>query len=207
MDKEFEIRSFSGQASPVLTENRTVEGYAIVFNQESRVMYDPEKRRYFIEVIKPEAITTDLITQSDVRALAEHNRERMLARSFNGKGTLTLTKDEYGVKYRFEAPKTVDGDYVVEMISRGDIFGSSFCYGADEKDGVKYTKRSDGLVMREVTKISRFVDVSVVSNPAYYGTNVSVRSIEEFERSTEEPVKEDDLKWKEELDSLRKRLK
>ncbi|MEB3372534.1 HK97 family phage prohead protease [Bacteroides sp. CR5/BHMF/2] len=38
-----------------------------------------------------------------------------------------LELDDYGLKYRFEAPSTPDGDFAVEMIKRGDIFGSSFC--------------------------------------------------------------------------------
>ena len=34
-------------------EGRVVTGYAIVFNQRSRVLYDRTQRKYFTEVIDP----------------------------------------------------------------------------------------------------------------------------------------------------------
>ena len=37
--KNLEIRSFGGDAAPKI-EGRTIEGYAIVFNQRSEVMLD-----------------------------------------------------------------------------------------------------------------------------------------------------------------------
>ena len=174
-----EIRSFGESAAPKVSESRTIEGYAIVFGQESEVLFDKSKRRRFIEVIQPGAITQELLERSDVKALLEHNSERMLARSFNGKGTLTLSVDSHGVKYRFDAPATPDGDYSVEMVRRGDLFGSSFAYATDEKN-VRYEKRADGMLMRYVNKIEWIGDVSIVSDPAYMGTDVTVRSLEQY---------------------------
>lgn len=174
-----EIRSFGESAAPKVNESRTIEGYAIVFGQESEVLFDKSKRRRFIEIIQPGAVTQELLERSDVKALLEHNSERMLARSFNGKGTLTLSVDSHGVKYRFAAPATQDGDYSVEMVRRGDLFGSSFAYATDEKN-VRYEKREDGMLMRYVNKIEWIGDVSIVSDPAYMGTDVTVRSLEKY---------------------------
>ena len=174
-----EIRSFGESAAPKVNESRTIEGYAIVFGQESEVLFDKSKRRRFIEIIQPGAVTQELLERSDVKALLEHNSERMLARSFNGKGTLTLSVDSHGVKYRFDAPATQDGDYSVEMVKRGDLFGSSFAYATDEKN-VRYEKRADGMLMRYVNKIEWIGDVSIVSDPAYMGTDVTVRSLEKY---------------------------
>ena len=174
-----EIRSFGESAAPKVNESRTIEGYAIVFGQESEVLFDKSKRRRFIEIIQPGAVTQELLERSDVKALLEHNSERMLARSFNGKGTLTLSVDSHGVKYRFDAPATQDGDYSVEMVRRGDLFGSSFAYATDEKN-VRYEKRADGMLMRYVNKIEWIGDVSIVSDPAYMGTDVTVRSLEKY---------------------------
>ncbi|MBO5246147.1 MAG: hypothetical protein J6B28_02680, partial [Eubacterium sp.] len=40
----------------------------------------------------------------------------ILARSKNGKGTLTYSVDDKGVYFEFEAPKTVDGDKALELV-------------------------------------------------------------------------------------------
>lgn len=185
-----EIRSFGENAAPRLVEERTIEGYAVVFGQESRVLYDKTKKRFFVEVIEPGAVTEEMLREWDIKALCEHNKERMLARSFRGAGSLSLSVDSYGVKYRFVAPNTPDGDYVVEMIKRGDMFGSSFAYWADEKKNVRYEMRTDGKLLRRVRSVDRMFDVSPVSDPAYTGTEVSVRSLDEyFEPAADESYK------------------
>ena len=48
---KMEIRSFTELGSPKLTEGRIIEGYAIVFNKESKIIYDKASRRAFIEII------------------------------------------------------------------------------------------------------------------------------------------------------------
>lgn len=185
-----EIRSYGQDAAPKLIEERTIEGYGVVFGQESRVLYDKTRRRFFVEIIEPGAITEEMLRAWDIKALCEHNRERMLARSFNGSGSLSLSVDSYGVKYRFSAPHTPDGDYVVEMTKRGDLFGSSFAYAANEKESVRYEKRSDGMLLRRVIRIDRMFDIAPVSDPAYMGTEIAVRSLDEyFEESTNEAYK------------------
>ena len=81
-------------------DSRIVEGYAIVFNAESRDLGG------FTEIISPEAIE-GVLEKSDVLALLNHSQERgILARSKYGSGSLELTVDSTGLKYRFEAPKT-----------------------------------------------------------------------------------------------------
>nr|DAH28477.1 MAG TPA: prohead serine protease [Caudoviricetes sp.] len=191
-----EIRSFGNTASPQIgNESRTIEGYAIVFGQESEVLFDKNQRKKFIEIIMPSAVTNELLQRSDVKALLEHNVQRLLARSLNGKGTLALSVDSHGLKYRFDSPSTPDGDYAVEMVRRGDLFGSSFAYATGEKN-VRYEKRSDGMLMRYVDKIEWIGDVSIVSDPAYMGTDVTVRSIEML-------FPDDNDKYKDEVKELR----
>ena len=83
--KKLEIRSFGGDAAPKI-EGRTIDGYAIVFNQRSEVMLDwtDEGIRRFVEVVDPSAVDEALLLSSDIRALIEHNRERLLARYNKG---------------------------------------------------------------------------------------------------------------------------
>lgn len=176
-----EIRSFTELGSPKVGEGRIIEGYAVVFGQESRVMYDEEKQRAFVEIIEKRAITEELLRSCDVKALIEHNKQRLLARSNHGGGTLMLELDDYGLKYRFNAPNTPDGDYAVEMIKRGDIFGSSFAYFANDKDKSKVSySMKDGLLTRTVHRIDRITDISPVSDPAFFGTDVTVRSMDDM---------------------------
>lgn len=208
MDKH-EIRSFSEErAMPTVIKDeegkdtRIIEGYGVVFEKESRMMFDWWKGKKFVEVIKRGAVTNDDLKNWDIKALAEHDRSRLLARSYNGVGSLTLTVDDYGVKYRFEAPKTVEGDNAIELIKRGDIFGSSFAYTTDEESNVTYTKRSDDSMLREVTKLDRMYDVSIVTDPAYFGTNVTVRNLEGF---IEEPPQDED--YMKDVQNLRSLIK
>lgn len=199
-----EIRSFSEErAMPTVLENtRTIEGYSTLFERESRVMFDPQKKRFFVEIIKRGAVTEDDFKDWDIKALAEHDKSRLLARCFNGSGTLQLSVDDFGVKYRFDAPKTVEGDNAIEMISRGDIFGSSFAYISDEKADVRYYIREDGMLIREVNKIRRMFDVSVVTDPAYFGTDVCVRSLNEYFQDD----KTDEV-WKKQVEETRSLIK
>lgn len=197
-----EIRSFSEErAMPQIVdaESRTIEGYAVVFEKESRVLFDKSKKRFFVEVIKRGAITNEDIKGWDIKALAEHDSSRLLARSYNGKGSLTLTVDEYGVKYRFEAPNTADGDTVLELVKRRDLFGSSFAYIASDKN-IKYERNADGTLHRTVDKILRMFDVSIVSDPAFFGTDVQARNLDDYfeDEAPDENFKRD----KEELQSL-----
>lgn len=198
-----EIRSFSELGIPKAGEGRTIEGYAVVFGAESRVMYDKEKRRAFVEVIEKGAITEELLRNCDVKALLEHNKQRLLARYNHGVGSLALELDDYGLKYRFDAPNTADGDFAVEMIRRGDIYGSSFAYFANDKDKSKVTySMKGGLLTRTVHKIDRISDISPVSDPGFYGTDVTVRSMDDVITELSEENKD----YLIELNNLRKSI-
>ena len=178
-----EIRSFTELGAPKLSEGRVIEGYAVVFGKESRVMYDEERKRFFVEVIERGAITEELFSRCDVKAVLEHDKHRLLARCRYGIGSLSLSIDDYGFRYRFVSTHTSDGDFAAEMIERGDIFGSSFAYYADDKDKAKvsYSKK-DGMLLRVVHEIDYISDISPVSDPAFFGTDVTVRSIEGVEK-------------------------
>ena len=210
-EKNTEIRSFGELAAPRLvrsadgTETRTIEGYAVVFNVRSQLLPDYNVYRMVQEIIDPAAIDDNLMRSCDIKALLEHDRSRMLARSYNGAGTLTLTKDERGIKYTFEAPDTADGNYALEMVKRGDLFGSSFAYTTDEAvDGsVTYTKEGDNLI-RTVHKIDKLYDVSIVSDPAYLDTSVTARSLDKA-LNIPEP-KQENVEWKVDVEALNRAM-
>lgn len=188
-----EIRTYQGPGKPVIrmegdtsTEGRVIEGYAIVFNVPSNVLC--EGYGSFIETIDRGALTEEKLRQWDIRALLEHNAERLLARWRQGVGTLQLSLDATGLRYRFQAPDTVDGNTAVELIRRGDIIGSSFAYLCDERS-VKWGKAEDGIPTRLVTDITYMEDISVVSRPAYDQTSVTCRFLTQLPADQDEQAK------------------
>lgn len=171
-------------------ESRHIEGYGSVFNSRSLDLGG------FQEIIAPGAFD-GVIERSDVKALLDHNAERgILARSRNGKGSLSLELDERGLKYSFDAPHTNLGDEVVEGLKRGDYSQSSFSFTVESES---WTKEEDGSYLRTINKIGNLYDVSIVANPAYTDTSVALRSLDAFKAQEEtqipkevkEEVKED----------------
>jgi HK97 family phage prohead protease len=151
-----------------------------LYSDKKAVYCTTGKNNALLLRIEKGAITEELLRSCDVKALLDHNKQRLLARSNRGAGTLSLELDDYGLKYRFEAPSTPDGDFAVEMIKRGDIFGSSFAYALNEKDKTKVSySMKDGLLLRTVHMIDRISDISPVVDPAFYGTDVTVRSMDD----------------------------
>ena len=168
-DNNREVRS---AAAPSVS-GRRVSGMAVVFNSPSQVLFEAGRR--FVEIILPGAIDEALIQRSDVKALVDHNRERLLARSKKGRGTLSLRITSTGLYYEFSAANTADGDYTVEMVRRGDIDGSSFSFSVADGGDV-WEKRQDGIYLRKIKKISGLYDVTITASPAYPETSVGVRN-------------------------------
>lgn len=149
-------------------DSRRVVGYASVFDSPSEDMG-------FREVIKAGAFDGVLLV-SDVFALLNHDMSRgVLARSNKGNGSLTLSIDENGLKYEFDAPHTALGDELLEGIKRGDIDASSFAFTVAEE---RWEKQADNSYVRYVDKIERLYDVSPVYQPAYEATTCDLRGLE-----------------------------
>ena len=171
--------------APHLAEEngRIVEGYAIVFNQPSRKLFDKASKKVFTETIDPRAITKAFLDEQDIKVLFNHSNDMLLARSTYGYGTLSYEIDDYGVRYRFEMPNTTTGNDVLEMIRRGDVFGCSFAFSY-AKEGIRDEKKN-GENYRTVIKMASVDDFSIVVDPAYMGTYVCTR---EFCAPDEEPA-------------------
>lgn len=180
----YDFRKENREYAPHLAEenSRIVEGYAIVFNQQSRQLYDKASKKVFTEIIDPRAVTKTFLDDQDVKMLYNHSNDMLLARSTYGFGTLSYEIDEYGVKYRFEMPNTTVGNDVLELIRRGDVWGCSFAFSY-AKDGVRDEKRN-GHNFRTVIQMASIDDFSIVVDPAYLGTYVTTR---EFSAPEEEP--------------------
>lgn len=157
---------------------RAIEGYAVVFGQESHVLWDHD---IFREVIDAGAVTQADLDLWDIKMTMWHNRERLLARRNKGEGTLTLTVDDTGVKYSFIAPATPDGDTAVELVKRGDIAGASFTFWADRTAIVEEAEGEDGVPVRHIRKIAEISECTLASDPAYPQTSAEARERREHD--------------------------
>ena len=181
MKKEKEIRGISYRAT-VDEESRHVEGYALLFNTDSRPMWGGD----LIERIAPTALD-GVLERSDVLCLMNHDESRgVLARYRMGEGSLSLTVDEKGLRYSFDAPNTALGDELIEALKRGDIAESSFAFTV-EKDN--WERKEDGTYVRTIVQIGQLYDVSPVYYPAYEDTSVALRSMEQRESARKEAEK------------------
>ena len=136
-----------------------VEGYASNFEVE----YD---LGYFKESVARGAF--DEVLEHDVRFLLNHTGAP-LARTTNG--TLELTVDDTGLRYRAALADTQDGRDLYKLIKRGDITQSSFAFTIDSDEW------SEDRSTRTITKIGKLLDVSSVTYPASPSTTVAARNM------------------------------
>ena len=122
---------------------------------------------------------------SDVRALFNHNADQVLSRT--SAGTLELSIDEEGLKFRSKIPNTTYGQDLKENLRNGNVNQCSFGFVLDE-DGDEFTyDKEEGIYKRTLRSIKEIVDVSIVSYPAYRDTEASyaLRSINQIEKQKE----------------------
>jgi len=144
-------------------EKRTVSGVAAVFNTRAEIWEG------FFEEIARGAFDDSM--NDDVRALFNHDRNMILARSRSGSGTLKLSTGPDGLRYEFEAPNTTAGNDLLENIRLGNIDQSSFAFTVKES---KIIEHDDGTLTRQILKVGRLYDVSPVTYPAYKETTVKI---------------------------------
>lgn len=180
------------------SKDNVIEGYAIKFNTVSEILYDKEKRRFFREIIDKEAINQELIDNSDIKFLFNHDKERLLARRNRGAGSLNVEVRDEGVFFSFEIPNTSIGGDLKEMIRRGEVTTCSFAFV--DGDNIEWDFSDREIPTRTVKSIRGLFDLSAVFDAAYSQTEISCRSLNEMmEAQTDES-------WKQELNNYRQRL-
>lgn len=151
-------------------ESRTITGRAIVFESWSKNLGG------FYEIIHRGAITQELIDKSDIIMNINHNDEKMVARSRQGKGTLSVSLRDDGVYFSFEAPTTSRGDELLYNVRSGNIFECSFAFTIpDDLHSERWYVDSDNVYRREVNVIDGLYDMSLVIHGAYGDTNCQTR--------------------------------
>jgi HK97 family phage prohead protease len=149
-------------------DSKLLVGYAASFNSLSHDLGG------FREIIKPGAFDRTLKENPDVLALVEHDTAKVLARTTNG--TLRIVPDELGLRVEIDPANTSYGRDVVELVKRGDVAGMSFCFRVYE--GGESLDLSSNPPIRTLQSVE-LREVSVVVNPAYPATEVSLRALEQ----------------------------
>ena len=160
--KEKEIRKLDMQFRAETSEDEKMEikGYAVVFNS-------PETYGY-TEVINEHAL--DDADMSDVVLRYNHNDSFIvLARTRNG--SLKLNKDGKGLFMSSTLQDNItEHKNIFNAIKSGLIDKQSFAFTVEEDN---YDYETD---TRTITKIGKLFDVSVVDQPFYNATDVSIAS-------------------------------
>ncbi len=139
-----------------------VEGYAAVFGQETKI------GDWFREKIEPGAFS-DAIGRDDVVFLINHDG-LPLARTRSG--TLRLSEDSKGLKIETDLdPEDPDVKSIVGKMRRGDLDKMSFAFWPE----VQEWDETGDMPLRIIKKAALF-DVSIVTTPAYEGTEIGLRS-------------------------------
>ena len=145
-----------------------LEGYAIVFNQETLI---GDAKRGFREMIVPSALKNT--SMKDVPLKYNHmDSFLVIARTKNG--SLKLEVDDVGLRVRAELLDTQTNKDIYKMVQNGllDKMSFAFTVNAQEWD------RSGEIPLRKITSIERLYDVSIVDLPAYEGTSIYSRSLD-----------------------------
>ena len=144
---------------------KVLEGYAVVFDSPT-VLYEYDGIEY------KEVIAKDAFDNADLKdVVLKYNHgdaKGILARTRNG--SLQITIDDYGLKFRATLLNTPSSNEVYECVKNGLLDKCSFAFRCEED---AYNQETH---TRTILKIKRVYDLSVVDIPAYDDTNVEARN-------------------------------
>ena len=178
-DIKYELREEGGK--------KKIRGYASVFESPSKNALWGDKK----EIIGRGAFSKTIRENKDIKALFNHNTDKVLGAVRSG--TLTLSIDANGLYFEIdpaEELRSYEKDLLIS-IDRGDISGCSFGfypvkYHYEERDG------EDFLIIDEL----KLFEISIVPFPAYTEAGADFRNeqkkegentIDSEQPETEEP--------------------
>lgn len=171
----YEIRSVSGTLRA--DSPGKLSGYAAVFNALSQDLGG------FVEQIRAGAFAKSLKGGEPIRALLEHDNNKLLGSTRSG--TLKLSEDAKGLRFELILPATSYAQDLGVLVERGDIAGMSF--GFSVPPGGDAWEVRDGQLTRDLIDI-RLSEVTVTANPAYADTSVAVRSMAAYRAHEEQSL-------------------
>ena len=180
MNNSLEYRAYDMMDVKVDKEKRIIEGRAVVYNSMSNELRTTNGDK-FKEIIRAGALT-DSLAKNDILAFKEHNPEMLLGRK--SAGTLMLEDRSDGLYVSINIPETSYGEDTLISAQRGDLKGFSF--GFNSPKARSYSK--SGEKIREISSLN-LREVSIVANPAYPETSLSVIRSEDFVEETRQEDK------------------
>lgn len=152
-------------AAPAGADGLILEGMPIVYDQPT-VINDPAGR--YTEIIRRGAL--DGADLTDARLLYNHDLNKVpLARTPK---TMRFIQDPAGLKMTARLPDTEEARSVHTAVSRGDLSGMSFAFKVPP-GGDRYDRKAQ---TREILKIDKVYEVSIVPFPAYQTASVEARA-------------------------------
>ena len=173
-DREYRRLELSGIEFREEGDQKIVDGYATVFNEEytlySYAGY--EVRESFDPASFDETDLSDVIMQYD-------HVGRVFARGSNG--TLTMKPDQHGLRIRADLGGTEIGRQLFDEIKGGYTTKMSIGFTVKTQERTEERDEDAGktVVHRKITGVKKLYDVSAVSLPANDATEISARNFGE----------------------------
>lgn len=168
--KEVRFLALELRAEEDAERGACIEGYPIVFNQETVI------GGFYRETIMPESVNESLLR--DVALMIGHDFGMVPlahSRRNNENSTMRLSCDEHGVRMRamLDIENNPKAREAYSAVKRGDLSGMSFAFTVDKES---WEDLESDKPLRRITGMGKIYEVSLVAFPAYEGTSVQAAS-------------------------------
>lgn len=169
-DGKYAKRSYDVQDIRSGAEDGVIEGHAAVYGQTVNI------GNLFYEVIAQGAF--DRANLSDVALFLNHDIDKIpLARSRKNvpNSTMKVVPDDKGLfmSANIDVGNNSDSRALKSAIDRKDISGMSFAFLVEDEE---WAGLDTDMPTRTIKAISKVIEVSAVTYPAYSGTDIKARS-------------------------------
>lgn len=156
-------------AADGVTEKTYFRGRAISFKED----YTELIAGKLYERVARSAIVEGYTDLTDWKVNFDHtNGLMMLGRSSSGTATMSIEAD--GVWFEVEKPNTTVANDLEVLIERGDVNGCSFHAICDTKAGDYTVVKRNNAMYGDIVRVKKLKDLSIVVDPAYNDTTLSV---------------------------------
>lgn len=177
--------------------NPVIEGYFAKFNEIYEVCPG------WKEKISPGAFRNYLQSGGEIKVLWNHNSDIVMGARSNG--TALFREDEIGLWASVEInPKDSESMNGVARIERRDVTGCSFGF---DIESIETTYEDDGTMVDDIKSVYPLFEVSPCTFPAYEGTEIYKRNIEQRDEALKKLKKRNFETWKNSVSEKFKKIK
>ena len=182
MKKEIRAFNFDVRADQSEEHGKHLSGQPIVYNERTNL-------GWYDEIIDDGALAeTDL---RDVRFLINHNTDMIpLARSRNNNANSTMQMEVIegkgmAIRVDLDTENNADARSLYSAVERGDLSGMSFMFIVDKDSWEDIDTDHPTRHVRSITKV---LEVSAVTFPAYEATSITARGLSDALESAKESL-------------------